>query len=90
MSRWITGGAPPSAVANVERIDADLALLKVPVRPHRLVLDDVAVGVRTSIVGGKPEHLPKLFRPRARCEHELFADLDPSPRSVTTAVTDIV
>src|SRR5437867_3140612 len=27
-----------------ERIDLNLSLLKVPVRPHRAVLDDVAVG----------------------------------------------
>ena len=36
MSRWMTGGVAAVGEGEHERVDLDLALLEVPVRPHRL------------------------------------------------------
>ena len=78
----MTGGAPPSAVANEQRVDADLALLQVPVRPHRLVARDVARRrVHVDRVG-QPEHAPELPRPRAWRDDDLLSHLDAAGRGL--------
>ena len=47
-------------------VDRDLALLQVPVRPHRLVACDVAVRLVHVDRGRQLEHRPEVLGPRAR------------------------
>ena len=57
------------------RVDVDLALLEIPVRPHRQVLVDRAVGLAHVEVVGEPEHLPERRDPRADGDDDLL-DVD--------------
>ena len=61
-----------------QRVDRDLALLQVPVRPHRLVADDVARRRVDVDRHRQPEHGPEALGPRAGRDHELLADRDPA------------
>ena len=51
---------------------------EVPVRPHRLVADDVAGRQVDVDLRGEPEQRPELLRPGARRDHDLLADRDPA------------
>ena len=58
------------------RVDGDLALLEVPVRPHRTVADDVARGRVDVDRLRQPEHRPEALRPGAGRDHDLLPELD--------------
>ena len=60
------------------RLDGDLALLEVPVRPHRAILHDVSRRRPDVDAHRQLEHRPEPLRPRAGSDHHLLADLDSS------------
>ena len=64
-----------------QRVDGDLALLEVPVRPHRAVADDVARRRVMSIVSGMPSMRPEPRGPGPGRDDDLLADLDRILRS---------
>ena len=70
-----------------QRVDRDLALLEIPVRPHRLVAGDVARGSVDVDRHREAEHPPELLRPRARARRRPARRPRWSPLLVSTAVT---
>ena len=65
-----------AAVGRVEheRVDRDLALLEVPVRPHRLVAGDVTGRGVDVDRHGQAEEAPEALGPRPGGDHDLLAD----------------
>ncbi len=59
-----------------QRVDADLAFLQVPVRPHRALADDLTRGRRDVDPVRQAEERPEARRPRPRRDHDLLAHLD--------------
>ena len=70
--RAARGRGCPSAVTKSRRVDLDLALLEVPVGPHRHVPAHRAVGRVDVERRRQPEHLPDLGDPRADRDDDLL------------------